>query len=211
MFITLEGVEGSGKSSVIGRLQSWLEEIGLSALVTREPGGSKLGQMLRPILLDARNDDLSAESELFLYMADRTQHVRQVLIPALSAGQIVLCDRFSDSTVAYQGYGRGVDLSQLVALNKVAQAGLLPDLTLLFDLDVKVGLERATKRNSEQGLTQTEGRFEAETLEFHQRIRDGYLKLAEENAWRFRIVDASKTPEQVYKQSLDYITKFLGA
>lgn len=211
MFITFEGVEGSGKSSVIERLQPRLERLGLSILVTREPGGSKLGQLLRPILLDMRNDDLSAESELFLYLADRAQHVRQVVMPALRKGQVVLCDRFADSSLAYQGYGRGVDLNNLLVLNKVAQAGLLPDLTLLFDVDVKIGLERAIKRNNEQGITQKEGRFEAETLEFHQRIRDGYLELAEENAWRFRLVDAGKAPEQVYEQAFNYITKCLEA
>lgn len=211
MFITFEGVEGSGKSSVIGRLQAWLEEMGLEVLVTREPGGSRLGQMIRPILLDARNDDLSAESELFLYMADRAQHVRQVLMPALAAGKLVLCDRFADSTTAYQGYGRGVDLSELAALNKVAQAGLQPDLTLLFDLDVKIGLERAIRRNAELGIAEAEGRFEAEALEFHQRIREGFLKLAADNAWRFRVVDASQTPDQVFEQARAHVAKALGA
>lgn len=211
MFITLEGVEGSGKSSVVGRLQAWLEQLGLSVLVTREPGGSRLGQMIRPILLDARNDDLTAESELFLYMADRAQHVRQVLMPALAAGQVVLCDRFADSTVAYQGYGRGVDLSELAALNKVAQAGLQPDLTLLFDLDVTIGLERARKRNTELGIAQAEGRFEAEAMEFHQRIRGGFLALAEENAWRFRIIDASRSPDEVFEQARAYLERAFGA
>ena len=211
MFITLEGVEGSGKSSVVGRLQAWLEQLGLSVLVTREPGGSRLGQMIRPILLDARNDDLTAESEFFLYMADRAQHVRQVLMPALAAGQVVLCDRFADSTVAYQGYGRGVDLSELAALNKVAQAGLQPDLTLLFDLDVTIGLERARKRNTELGIAQAEGRFEAEAMEFHQRIRGGFLALAEENAWRFRIIDASRSPDEVFEQARAYLERAFGA
>lgn len=211
MFITLEGVEGSGKSSVIGPLQEWLQGLGLEVLVTLEPGGSRLGRMIRPILLDARNDDLSAESELFLYMADRAQHVRQVLMPALASGKIVLCDRFSDSTIAYQGYGRGVDLSELRALNKIAQAGLLPDLTLLFDVDVEIGIERARRRNSEQGIEEAEGRFEAEQLEFHQRVRDGYLMLAEENSWRFRVVDAMQAPGRVLEQARTYVLEALGA
>ena len=167
--------------------------------------------MIRPILLDARNDDLSAESELFLYMADRAQHVRQVLMPALASGKIVLCDRFSDSTIAYQGYGRGVDLSELRALNKIAQAGLLPDLTLLFDVDVEIGIERARRRNCEQGIEEAEGRFEAEQLEFHQRVRDGYLMLAEENSWRFKVVDAMQAPGRVLEQARTYVLEALGA
>ena len=210
MFITLEGVEGAGKSTQIPRLRAWLEEMGLTVLVSREPGGSPLGRMIRPLLLDIRNQDLSPEGELFLYMADRAQHVRQVLLPALAADQIILCDRFADSTVAYQGYGRGVDIEQLTAMNKLAQAGLSPDLTLLFDLDVELGLRRARQRNAREGMSESEGRFEAEELDFHRRVRQGYLDLARQYAWRYRIVDAARCPDLVFERACTYIAAALA-
>ena len=210
MFITLEGIEGAGKSTQLPRLRRWLEGLGLSVLVSREPGGSPLGRLIRPLLLDARNQDLAPESELFLYMADRAQHVRRVIMPALAAGQVVLCDRFADSTVAYQGYGRGVDLERLAAMNQLAQAGLAPDLTLLFDLDAAAGLARARARNAQTGLSEAEGRFEALELDFHRRVRRGYLELAGAQAWRFRIVDAAREPDAVFEQARAFIAAALA-
>ncbi len=210
MFITLEGIEGAGKSTQLPRLCCWLEGLGLSVLVSREPGGSPLGCQLRPLLLDARNRDLTPESELFLYMADRAQHVRRVIMPALAAGKVVLCDRFADSTVAYQGFGRGVDLEQLAAMNQLAQAGLSPDLTLLFDLEPEVGLARARARNAHTGLGEAEGRFEALELDFHRRVRQGYLELARRQAWRYRIVDAAREPDAVFEQARAFIAAALA-
>ncbi len=210
MFITLEGIEGSGKSTVCYRLAAWLQAKGLDLLLTREPGSSSLGRKLRAILLDMDSVGLSEQSELFLYLADRAQHVREVLNPALNAGKIVLCDRYADSTLAYQGYGRGVDLDELTLVNNMAIRGLWPDLTLLFDLDANVGLERARKRNLQEAIEQSEGRFEAEELDFHQRIRQGYLKLAEKYAYRYRLVSANLPPNQVFEQAQSHIALALG-
>ncbi len=209
MFITFEGIEGSGKSSLIKMVAKRLEESGRSVLLTREPGGSRLGTTLRAILLDLENTDISSEAELFLYLADRAQHVAQVIRPALEAGKAVLCDRFADSTVVYQGYGRGLDPRQLHAFNDIAVAGLWPDLTLLLDLPVEVGLIRALTRNLRLQTTAEEGRFEAESLEFHGRVREGYLTWASINNKRFRTVDASQNLEQVFEDAWAHIQAFL--
>ena len=210
MFITLEGVEGSGKSTVRDRLADWLKTKGLELVLTREPGSSSLGRKLRAILLDMDSVGLSEQSELFLYLADRAQHVREVLEPALAAGKIILCDRYADSTLAYQGYGRGVDLDALTLVNNLAIKGLWPDLTLLFDLDASVGLGRARKRNQEEDIEQSEGRFEAEELDFHQRIRQGYLDLAKKYSYRYRLIDASLSPNKVFEQAQNHIALALG-
>lgn len=210
MFITLEGVEGSGKSTVRDRLADWLKTKGLELVLTREPGSSSLGRKLRAILLDMDSVGLSEQSELFLYLADRAQHVREVLEPALAAGKIILCDRYADSTLAYQGYGRGVDLDALTLVNNLAIKGLWPDLTLLFDLDASVGLGRARKRNQQEDIEQSEGRFEAEELDFHQRIRQGYLDLAKKYSYRYRLIDASLSPNKVFEQAQNHIALALG-
>ena len=200
MFITLEGTEGSGKSTVLNRLKDWLMEQGHGVVLTREPGGSRLGRTLRSILLDISNKDLTGEAELFLYLADRAQHVRQVIKPALDEGMLVLCDRYADSTVVYQGYGRGLDPKLLHRFNEVAVQGLWPDLTLLLDIDPEIGLKRAMSRNLAEGICQTEGRFEAESLLFHHRIRDGYLAWGAVNRHRFAVIDASLSPDEVFEQ-----------
>ena len=160
MFITFEGIEGSGKSTVLTRVQEHLENQGYEVVRTLEPGGSRLGRQLRRILLDMESRDLTGESELFLYLADRAQHVATVIRPALEAGKIVLSDRYADSTVVYQGYGRGLDPKLLHTFNDVAVSGLWPDLTLLFDLPPEVGLKRALTRNVREGKADSEGRFE---------------------------------------------------
>ena len=210
MFITLEGVEGSGKSTVCDKLEAWFNARGLDYVFTREPGGSSLGRKLRAILLDMDSVGLSEQSELFLYLADRAQHVREVLEPALAAGKIVLCDRYADSTIAYQGYGRGVDLDELISMNKMAIRGLWPDLTLLFDVEVEVGLGRARKRNWEEAIEQSEGRFEAEELAFHQRIRQGYLSLAQKYPYRYRVINAGLPPDLVFELACNHIALALG-
>ncbi|MBU1230122.1 MAG: dTMP kinase [Proteobacteria bacterium] len=195
MFITFEGIEGTGKSTQIALLQKHLEAQGRRVVVTCEPGGSRIGAELRRVLLSLENRDLTPQAELFLYLADRAQHVAQVVRPALASGAVVLSDRFADSTVAYQGYGRGMDLPLLHQLNAVAVAGLWPDLTLLLDLDPAAGLGRAVARNSREGKTSAEGRFEAESLAFHGRVRQGFLDLAAREPGRIRVLDASDTPE----------------
>lgn len=195
MFITFEGIEGTGKSTQIALLKAHLESLGKRVLVTLEPGGSRIGAELRRVLLSLENRDLSSRAELFLYLADRAQHVDQVVRPALADGMIVLSDRFADSTVAYQAFGRGLDAELLHRLNEVAVGGLWPDLTLLLDLTPEVGLGRALRRNQREGKTVAEGRFEAESLAFHGRVRQGYLAWAERFPERMRVVDASGTPE----------------
>lgn len=205
MFISFEGIEGSGKSTAQRLLAEHLQGLGYDPLLTREPGGCALGRSLRPILLDARTRGLSSRAELYLFLADRAQHVAEVIRPALEAGQTVLCDRYADSTLAYQGYGRGLDPEHLRRINAMATGGLMPDLTLLLDLPVHCGLERAGLRNREEGTVLSEGRFDAESLEFHERVRQGYRSLAAEEPERFAIIDAAQPPEDVVLQCLSAV------
>ncbi len=205
MFISFEGIEGSGKSTAQRLLAEHLQELGHDPLLTREPGGCVLGRSLRPILLDARTRGLSTRAELYLFLADRAQHVAEVIRPALEAGQAVLCDRYVDSTLAYQGYGRGLDPERLRHINDMATGGLMPDLTLLLDLPVHCGLERAGLRNRQEGTVLSEGRFDAESLEFHERVRQGYRSLAVEEPERFAIIDAAQPPEDVMLQCLSAV------
>lgn len=198
MFITLEGMEGCGKSTQCALLVEHFTRLGFDVLRTLEPGGSALGKELRRILLDPANSDLSPVSELFLYLADRAQHVGTVIRPALAQDRVVICDRFADSTVVYQGYGRGLEPSLLRQLNDTAVQGLWPDATVLLDLDPEQGLRRALARNMRENKARTEGRFEAESLAFHARVREGYLTWAALNRERFLVVDAGQTPEQVF-------------
>jgi len=197
VFITFEGVEGSGKSTQIARLQARLEAAGRGVTVTRQPGGCELGLTLRAILLSTKTKNLDSRAELFLYLADRAQHVAEIIRPAQQRGHIVICDRFADSTVAYQGYGRGLDVGLLNTLNDVAVAGAWPQRTILLDLDPEQGLRRALARNLENGTAVNEGRFEAERLEFHRRVRQGYLALATLHPRRFAVIDASRDVDQV--------------
>ena len=205
MFISFEGIEGSGKSTAQRLLAEHLQGLGYDPLLTREPGGCALGRSLRPILLDARTRGLSSRAELYLFLADRAQHVAEVIRPALEAGQTVLCDRYADSTLAYQGYGRGLDPEHLRRINDMATGGFMPDLTLLLDLPVHCGLERAGLRNREEGTVLSEGRFDAESLEFHERVRQGYRSLAAEEPERFAIIDAAQPPEDVVLQCLSAV------
>jgi dTMP kinase len=198
MFITFEGIDGSGKGTMLKLCLAWLGARGCPALQTREPGGSPLGGRLREMLLNAENSRITPEAELFLYLADRAQHVEEVIRPALRAGLTVLSDRYADSTIVYQGYGRGLDIEELFRLNNLAVRGLWPDFTLVLDLDVHTGLERALKRNQELGLTRKEGRFEAEEPAFHARIRSGYRSWAAGRPERIRLVDAEGSPEEVF-------------
>lgn len=194
-FITFEGVEGCGKSTQLQRLAARLRHEGQSVLATREPGGCPIADAVRQILLDPANHALVPRAELLLYAAARAQHVDQVISPALRDGSVVLCDRFTDATLAYQGAGRGLDSALIMELNQLAAAALRPDLTLLLDIPVEEGLRRALRRNHEQQLAD-EGRFEAEDLAFHRRVRQGYLELACREA-RFAVIDARGNLEEV--------------
>lgn len=181
-FITFEGIEGAGKTTLARWLTHYLQAQGVSVLLTREPGGSTLGEQLRPILL---HHALDPYAELFLFLADRRQHTQQVILPALTQGVWVVCDRYADSTLVYQGYGRGLELALIRQLNTLATGALTPDLTVLIDLPVEVALARANAPN----------RFEAEARAFHQRIREGYLAEAACAPERFVILDGQQPLE----------------
>ncbi len=206
MFITLEGIEGSGKTTLLQNLKAHFQTQGKKVLLTREPGGSALGQNLRSIVLN-QDSKISSQAELFLFLADRAEHINAVIKPALDKGEVVLCDRYIDSTMAYQGFGRGLDLAMLGKLNYFATQGLLPKLTFLLDLEVEQGLTRARTRNKNEDLVQKEGRFEAEDINFHAKIRQGFLTLAKENS-RIKILDASKIADEVAKDAFEIISKF---
>ncbi len=197
MFLALEGVDGCGKTTQLKLLTEHFIRHGYDVLATREPGGSRLGHDLRRILLDPAATDITPLAELFLYLADRAQHVAAVIRPALAAGRLVLCDRFADSTIVYQGYGRGMDPSQIFELCHLAVDGLWPDLTIVLDLEPAVALARAQARRPAAAAA-PEGRFEAESLAFHVRVREGYRALAAQNRQRMAVVDASGSPEAVF-------------
>jgi len=188
-FITFEGIEGAGKTTLAHHLADWLQAQGMSVRLTREPGGSALGAHLRPILL---NEPLDAWTELFLFLADRRQHTLQLILPALEQGTWVLCDRYADSTLVYQGYGRGLDIALIRRLNALATNDLTPDLTVLIDLPVEDALARANAPN----------RFEAETQAFHTRIREGYLELARAEPHRYFVLDG-RQPLDSLKEALE--------
>ena len=195
-FITFEGIEGSGKSTQIALLASYLTARGVRHVLTREPGGTLVGDQIRKILLDPANRALDPAAELLLYAASRAQHLREIIMPALAGGVTVLCDRFSDATLAYQGYGRGLDIGMIRALDRIVTAGMRPDLTLLFDIEAASGIARARGRNNSRGL-EAEARFENEELAFHERVRQGYLALVAQEPERIQVVDASSSAEAI--------------
>ncbi len=197
-FISFEGGDGSGKSTQLRLLADYLPSRGRACLCTREPGGTNLGRMIRKALLEVRDESISSQTELFLYLADRAQHIDKVILPALERDEIVLCDRFTDSTLAYQGYGRGVDLAMLRRMNSMASGGLVPDLTLLLDCPVDLALSRTARRIEERRATEgREDRFESEDIGFHERVRRGFQELAEAEPERIRILDASRSVEEI--------------
>jgi len=205
-WITLEGVEGSGKSTQLRRLSERLRAAGHAVTVTREPGGTGIGARIRSLLLRPDGPAMDSLTELLLYTADRAQHLSEVILPALEAGEVVLCDRFLDATLAYQGYGRGLGSECVLDLHRQPPLDRRPDRTLLFDLDASVGLERARERNRAAGLDITEGRFEDEAIEFHERVRRGYLELAAADEGRFRLIDAAGAPDDVERSVLEVLS-----
>lgn len=184
-FITVEGVEGAGKSTQLRVVAQVLEDAGIESVMTREPGGTALAEKIRALLLDRADESLSDQSELLLMFAARSQHLRHRILPALEQGRWVLCDRFTDASYAYQGAGRGLDTEAVAWLERFVQAGVRPDLTLLLDLDPRQGLERARRLAGD-----AVDRFEAEDVAFFSRVRDGYLARARAEPDRFRILDA---------------------
>jgi dTMP kinase len=189
LFIVLEGVEGCGKSYQSRVLYKKLIGEGLSALLTYEPGGTKLGDRIRSILKSRHENSMNAVTELFLISASRAQHVSDVIIPALKSNKIVICDRFTGSTVAYQGYGRGLDLNTVQSINMVSSAGIEPNLNILLDLPVEKGLSRKHSSGND--------RFEAEDIAFHENVRKGYLEIAEQNSYKWMVVDAGLSREEI--------------
>ena len=206
MFITFEGIEGSGKTTQIKYIQRYFKNRGQECIVTREPGGTEIGKKIRSILLDPASKDICSGSELFLYMADRAQHVNELVIPALSAGKTVLCDRFFDATVVYQGYARGFDIKQIHRLHELILEGLKPDVTILLDLPPDIGLSRAWAQIDNGRRDSAESRFEKENLSFHKRVRAGYLELARLEPQRFRVIDATREEDKVRRDIIDAIS-----
>jgi len=209
LFITFEGIEGCGKTTQVKRLVKRLEGYNIPLITTLEPGGTDIGRRIRKILLDSNNRNLSPLTELLLYAADRAQHVEEVIKQALDQGKWVICDRFFDATVAYQGSAREQDMELIKILNDKVTKGIKPDLTFLLDCPEEVGLGRAITRNKTQSQ-QGQDRFEREKLDFHRAVREGYLELARKNRKRFAVVDAKLTEDEVEKKIFDHIKPFLN-
>ncbi len=189
LFITFEGLDGCGKTTQLNLLADYLKSLGKEVVITREPGCKGLGDKIREILLNFEGD-VSSNSEAFLFLADRAQNIDIIVKPAVETGKIVLCDRHTDSTVAYQGYGRGVDLGQIKMLNKLATSGFIPDLTFIFDVDVETSQKRVGKNKD---------RIESAGLEFAQKVRDGYLKLAKDEPNRVKVINSMDSIENIFK------------
>lgn len=209
MFITFEGIEGSGKTTQINHISEFIKSKGRQCVVTREPGDTSIGKKIRSILLDPENYDLVPLAELFLYAADRAQHISERIIPALEAGKVVVCDRFFDATTAYQGYARGLDLSSIYQIHKLVLAKLKPDITILFDLLPETGLERAWKQINSGSRSGAETRFENEKIVFHEKVRNGYLELAKKEPARIFVIDASKKEDEVKQQIIEILSEKL--
>jgi dTMP kinase len=209
-FITFEGVEGCGKTTQIRLLAEALRQKGKSATLTREPGGCPISDKIRHILLDAENSSMTPLAELLLYAAARAQHISEVIAPALDAGRVVLCDRFTDATIAYQGYGRALDLQQITQLNSLVAAAYRPNLTILLDCSAETGLKRAIDRieksSADDATALREERFEKESIEFHQRVREGYLALAARESDRFVVIDGGGGIEETAAMILKVVT-----
>lgn len=201
-FITIEGIEGAGKSTCLDLVEARIRARGFDVLVTREPGGTPLGEDLRALLLGHRHDGMGDDTELLLMFAARAEHLHARIGPALAAGHWVLCDRFTDATYAYQGYGRGIDIGRIGTLEQWVQGGRRPDLTLLMDLPVTLGLERAGRRSAPD-------RFEQQAVAFFERVRAGYLTLAADAPQRFRVIDAAQPLDAVSRQVAAAIDAYL--
>lgn len=203
MFITLEGVEGCGKTTQARQLAAHLEARGMRTLVTREPGGAAISEQIRAIVLDNKNDGMEPMAEALLYVASRAQFVAEVVRPALAAGIIVICDRFADSTLAYQGYGRGLDVGTLKQLNAIATGGLAPDITFLLELPVAEGLDRRHKEGNANRLDNAGSAF-------HERVRNGYHALAAAGPQRWRVIDAGAAEPVVASDIWAALSPFVG-
>ena len=208
MFITLEGIEGSGKTTQMKQLGTFLENRGQSCVLTREPGGTALGGKIRAILLDPASSELVPTAELLLYMADRAQHINSLIKPCLAEGKIILCDRYFDATIVYQGFARGLDTRFIYDLHRLVFDDLKPDITFLLDLAPQIGLARAWKQFDTGMRPGTESRFEEETISFHEKVRAGYLELARRHPERFRVVDGSRDEKRVQSDLREVLAEY---
>lgn len=206
LFITFEGPEGSGKSTQLRRLAARLRSEGSTVLETAEPGGTAIGMQIRRVLLDAKNHELRPTTELLLMFAARAQNVDELILPALSRGEIVLCDRFTDSSLVYQGAARGLGAEVVYEVDRIACRGLVPDLTIVVDIATELGLERARARN--QNTQDVETRLDEQAIEFHRKVRDAYLQLAADEPGRVKLIDGAGTQEGVEKEVWGVVAKF---
>ncbi len=202
-FITFEGVEGSGKTTQMAILGHSLEARGFPVVRTREPGGTKIGDAIRSLILDSKNQMMDAKTEFLLYLASRAQHLKEVILPALAEGKVVLCDRFADATYAYQGFGRGLSKREIELIGRFVTGGLQPDLTLLLDIDVKKGLARLKGREEINRLDQ-------EALQFHEAVREGYLHLAKKNPRRIQVIRTDASVEEIAKKIREAVDAVLS-
>jgi dTMP kinase len=209
LFITFEGVEGSGKTTQIQRLKKYLTQKGIPCKVTREPGGCPISEKVRRILLNPDHRKMVPLSELFLYEAARAQHVKEVIDPLLKKGVVVLCDRFNDATIAYQGYGRKIDLELVKNLNRFSSQTIRPDVTFLLDCPSHLGLKRALRRNRTL-KREKEGRFEQEKVQFHHRVRKGYLSIAKKEPNRVKLIDTRQGEEKVFERIQKIVDELIG-
>ena len=203
-FIVFEGGEGSGKSTMIELIYNFLIEKGVECIKTREPGGIKISEDIRNIILDTQNTSMDSKTEALLYAAARRQHLVEKVIPELEMGKIVLCDRFIYSSLAYQGYARGIGVDDIFLINKFAIEEYMPDLNLLFDLSPEVGLDRINKNKDREV-----NRLDLEKIDFHNRVREGYINLAKENNDKFIIINAEKTLNEVFEETKDIILEYI--
>jgi dTMP kinase len=206
-FITIEGVEGSGKTTQSALLAEFLRKNGIDVVETREPGGTEVGERIRQILLSPLHQNLFPMTELLLFLAARAQQVNEVINPSLAAGKWVICDRFSDATLAYQGHGRGIDVRTIRKLNEQATGGLVPDMTILLDLDIETGIKRAVA--AKQEFSESGDRLEKENKEFHRRVREGYLEIARPEPERIKIIRVTGSIEEVHRIVKSLIEPFL--
>lgn len=204
LFITLEGPEGSGKSSALKIVTEKLKELNYSVVITREPGGTPISEQIRNVILDKSNTMMDSRTEALLYAASRRQHLVEKIWPSLKEGKIVFCDRYLDSSLSYQGYARGLGVEKVLKVNEYATEGTFPDITFLFDIDPKIGLERISKNSSREV-----NRLDVEKLSFHQKVREGYLELSKRFPNRYIVIDASSPLEKVADEVLKNILKKL--
>jgi len=210
MFITFEGIEGSGKTTQVRSIAQFLREKGYDCIVTREPGGTHVGKKIRSVLLDPENKGIDPMTEVLLYTADRNQHLKEVVLPSLSAGKIVLCDRYFDATVVYQGIARGVGIRVIQTIHRLFLNDFKPDMTILLDLPPDLGLSRAWRQIEKGDRAEHETRFEQEALAFHRKVREGYLELARLEPSRFHIFDASRDIEEISRELIDLLSSAIA-